>query len=77
MQTQLLRFCKDIARVSSYPFLEITTKSIHFLPAKKKIPTLWIERQTNKNEKGRKTLHLNTECSKKFANCKDFFKKCE
>ena len=60
MQTQLLRFCKDIAKVSSLPLLEITTKSKHFLPAKK-IPVLWIELQTNKNTKGLKTLHLNNE----------------
>ena len=37
MQTQLLRFCKDTAKVSSFPLLKITTKSTHFLPAKKKI----------------------------------------
>ena len=31
-----------------FPFfmLKITTKSIYFLPAKKKIPILWIELQT-------------------------------
>ena len=48
MQTQVLRFCKDTAKVSSLPLLKITTKSTHFLPAKKKIPILWIELQTNK-----------------------------
>ena len=36
MQTQVLRFYKDIADVSSLPLLKITTKSIHFLSAKKK-----------------------------------------
>ena len=36
MQTQLLRFCKDTAKVSSLPFLKITTKSKHFLLAKKR-----------------------------------------
>ena len=36
MQTQLLRFCKNTAKVSSLPLLKITTKSTHFLPAKKK-----------------------------------------
>ena len=41
--------------------LEITTKSINFVPAKEKIPILWIEHQTNKNIKGFKILHLNTE----------------
>ena len=30
MQTQVLRFCKDTAKVSSLPLLKITTKSIHF-----------------------------------------------
>ena len=35
MQTQVLRFCKDTAKVSSLPLLKITTKSTHFLPAKK------------------------------------------
>ena len=29
MQTQLLRFCKDTAKVSSLPLLKITTKSTH------------------------------------------------
>ena len=60
MQTQLLRFCKDTAKDCSLPLLEITTKSNHFLPAKK-IPILWIELQTNINKKGLKTLHLNIE----------------
>ena len=58
MQTQLLRFCKDTAKVYSLLVLEITTKSTHILPAKNKIPVLCI---TNKNTKGLKTLHLNTE----------------
>ena len=40
---------------------QITTKLTYFLLAKKKIPILWIELQTNKNIKGFKTLHLNTE----------------
>ena len=51
MQTQLLRFRKDTAKVSSLPLLKITTKSTHFLPAKKKIPILWIELQTNRIKK--------------------------
>ena len=51
MQTQLLRFCKDTTKVSFLPLLKITTKSTHFLPAKKKIPILWIELQTNKIQK--------------------------
>ena len=38
-------------KVSSLPLLKITTKSTHFLPAKKKIPILWIELQTNKIQK--------------------------
>ena len=48
MQTQVLRFYKDTAKVSSLPLLKKTTKSTHFLPAKKKIPILWTELQTNK-----------------------------
>ena len=51
MQRHLLRFCKDTAKVSSLPLLKITTKSTHFLPAKKKIPILWIELQANKIQK--------------------------
>ena len=53
MQTQLLRFYKDTTKVSSLPLLKITTKSTHFLLAKKtlKIPILWIELQTNKIRK--------------------------
>ena len=51
MQIQLLRFCKVTTKVSSLPLLKITTKSTHFLPAKKKIPILWIELQTNKIQK--------------------------
>ena len=51
METQLLRFFKDTAKVFSLPLLKITTKSKHFLPAKKKIPILWIDLQTNKIEK--------------------------
>ena len=35
MQTQLLRFYEDTAKVSSLPWFKITTKSTHFLPAKK------------------------------------------
>ena len=50
MQIQLLRFCKDITKVSSLPVLKIT-KSTHFLSAEKKIPILWIEPQTNKIQK--------------------------
>ena len=54
MQTQGLRFCKDTAKVSSLPLLKTTPKSIHFPPAKKKIPVLWIELQTNKIKKASK-----------------------
>ena len=44
-------FYKDIAKVSSFPFLRITTKSTHFLPVKRKIPIQWIELQINKIQK--------------------------
>ena len=40
MQTQSLLFCKDTAKVSSLPLLKITTKSTHFLPAKKDTNTV-------------------------------------
>ena len=48
MQTQLLRFCKDTAKVSSFPMLKITAKSTHFLPLKKEMPILKIEFQKRK-----------------------------
>ena len=51
MQTQLLRFFKDTAKVSSLPLLKITIKSTHFLHVKMKKPILWIELQTNKIQK--------------------------
>ena len=51
MQTQVLRFCEDTAKVSSLLLLKITTKSTHFLPAKKEIPILWIEFQINNLQK--------------------------
>ena len=50
MQIQHLRFYKDTAKVFLF-LLKITTKSTHFLPAKKKIAILWIELQTNKTQK--------------------------
>ena len=51
MQTQVLLFCKDIAKVSSLRLLKITTKSMHFLPGKKNLLILWNEVQTNKIQK--------------------------
>ena len=48
MQTQVLQFFKDTAKVSSLALLKITTKSTHFFPAKNKILILWIELRTNK-----------------------------
>ena len=51
MQTQLLGFCEDTAKISSLSLLKITTKSTYFVPATKKIPILWIELQTNKMQK--------------------------
>ena len=75
LNKQVLRFCKDIAKVFSLPLVKITTKSTHFLPPKKKIPILRIELQTNKIQ-SLKTLHQTTS-GKTFANFKDFFEKCE
>ena len=51
MKIQALKFCKDTLKVPFLPLLKITTKSTHFLPAKKKVSTLWIELQTNKMQK--------------------------
>ena len=76
MQTQLLQLFKNTTEVSSLPLLKITTKSTHFLPAKKKIPILWIELQTNKIQKVSKP-YIYTPSGKKFENCEDFFEKCE
>ena len=52
VQTQLLQFYKDTPKGFSLPLLKISTKSTHFLPAKKteKIPVLF-EPQTNKIQK--------------------------
>ena len=36
MQTQLLRFCKDTAKVYPLPLLKIAAKSTYFLTAKKR-----------------------------------------
>ena len=49
--TNILRFFKDAAKVSSLSLLSITTKATHFLLTKKKIPILWIELRTNKMQK--------------------------
>ena len=51
MQTHLLRFCKDTAKVSSLPFLKVTTKLARVIPENKKITILGIEIQTNKIQK--------------------------
>ena len=48
MQTYLLWFYKDTAKVSSLPLLKITIKSTHYLPVKKKILIPWIELQISK-----------------------------
>ena len=76
MQTQLLRFCKDTTKVFSLSVLKITTKSIHFLPGKKKIPILWTVLQANKMQLVSKPYIL-TSSGKKLGNCKDFFERCE
>ena len=54
MQAQFLRFCKDTAKVYCLPLSKIAAKSTHFLPAKKKIPKLWIELQISKTQKASK-----------------------
>ena len=50
METQLLRFCGDTAKVSSLSLLQISTKSTQFIAAVK-IPILLIEPKTNKIQK--------------------------
>ena len=61
MQTQLLRFCKDTAKVYPLPLLKIAAKSTYFLTAKKK-DTNTVDWTSNKKDtKGLKTLHLDTE----------------
>ena len=54
LQTQLLRFSKDTAKVSSL-LLKTFTNSTHFLLAKRKIPILWTEL---KQIKYKKSQHL-------------------
>ena len=54
-------FVKIPQKFLPLPTLEISTKSTYFLLAKKKMPIMWIELQTNKNRKGLKTLHLSIE----------------
>ena len=76
METQLLRFFKDTAKVSSLPLLKITTKSTNFLPAKKKIPILWIEIQTNKIQKVSKP-YIQTPSGKSLQIAKTFSKNME
>ena len=51
METQLLRFCGDTAKVSSLSLLQISTKSTQFIAAVKKKPILLIEPKTNKIQK--------------------------
>ena len=51
METQLLRFCGDTAKVSSLSLLQISTKSTQLIAAVKKIPKLLIEPKTNKIQK--------------------------
>ena len=52
-------FCEFVETPQKFlPSFEISTKSIHFLPTKKKIPILWRKFQTNKNTKCLKPVHL-------------------
>ena len=50
MQTQPLQFRKKTSKVSSRSLLKVIPRSTYFLPAKNKIPILWIELQTRKNQ---------------------------
>ena len=72
MQTQLLRFYKDTTKVSSLPLLKITAKS--------KIRRRYERCELNfKQTKYKRSQNLTSKhrVGKEFANCKDFFKKCE
>ena len=74
MQTQLLRFCKNTAKVSSLPLLKITTKSTHFLLAKKKIPIPWIELKINIKYKRSQNLTSKHRAVKNLQIAKTFSK---
>ena len=76
MQTQLLRFCKDAAKVSSPPLLKITTKSTHFLFAKKKIPISGLNFKQMKYKRSQKVTSKHRTV-KNLQIAKTFFKKCE
>ena len=72
MQTQLLRFYKDTTKVSSLSLLKITAKSkirIRYECCGLNFKQIKYKRSQNLLSKHR--------AGKKFANCKDFFKKCE
>ena len=61
METQILRFCKNTAKVSFLPLLKVTTKSTHFLPCEEEDTNTVNETSNKENTEGLKTLHLNTE----------------
>ena len=61
-----MRFFRNTANVSSLLLVKITTKSTNFLPAKKKIPILKIELQTNKIQKV-----TSKHQALKFENCEE------
>ena len=71
------RFCDFIKipkKFFSLPLLKKTTKSSHFFPAKKNIPVLWMELQTNKIRKFSKP-HILTPSGKKNWKLQRFFRK--
>ena len=74
MQIQLLRFCKVTTKVSSLPLLKITTKSTHFLLAKKKIPIPWIELKINIKYKRSQNLTSKHRAVKNLQIAKTFSK---
>ena len=76
MQTQLLRFCKDAAKVSSLPLLKITTESTHFLFVKKKIPICGLNFKQMKYKRSQKVASKHRTV-KNLQIAKTFFKKCE
>ena len=67
-------FVKIPQKFLPLPMLEITTKSIYLPPAKKKIPILWTELQTNKNIKGLNTLTSKHQAVKNSQIAKTFYK---
>ena len=75
MQTQLLRFCKDTAKVSSPPLVKIL--DLHIFSLRRRIYEYYGLNFKQIKYKMSQNLTSKHRTVKKFANCKGFFKKCE